>query len=319
MFGRYLQFLDVVPEDSLLYVAHHNPALVGLSIVIAVFAAFTSLLVARYAERTDDGRDEAMTMLGDREKAIEAGMDDHIAKPLDVDAMFVTLAKWIKPAAQQAASATVQDTPVALSDLPGIDTRVGLHICMGNEGLYRRLLAMFRDDYGDFAAAFTSARADMDRTAATRCAHTLKGTAGNVGARRVQTASSELEKACKAEAPPDAIAALLDETGAALAEILPALVRLGGGAATVSAISSFAPPAPTAGVAAAPDLGSRLTRLRELIANGDAEAVDVLADLERLATGTPLAVALAATAAAIADYDFDGAMNTMDGAMVQAP
>lgn len=110
MFGRYLQFLDVVPEDSLLYVAHHNPVLVGLPIVIAVFAAFTSLLVARYAERTDDGRDEAMTMVGDREKAIEAGMDDHIAKPLDVDAMFVTLAKWIKPAA----SVTVQDTPVAL-------------------------------------------------------------------------------------------------------------------------------------------------------------------------------------------------------------
>jgi len=39
----------------------------------------------------------ANAMAGDREKVLEAGMNDHIAKPLDVGAMFATLAKWIKP------------------------------------------------------------------------------------------------------------------------------------------------------------------------------------------------------------------------------
>ncbi len=39
----------------------------------------------------------ANAMAGDREKVIEAGMNDHIAKPLNVGEMFTTLAKWIKP------------------------------------------------------------------------------------------------------------------------------------------------------------------------------------------------------------------------------
>jgi PAS domain S-box-containing protein len=44
----------------------------------------------------------ANAMTGDREKVIEAGMNDHIAKPLNVGAMFATIAKWIKPKAPAA-------------------------------------------------------------------------------------------------------------------------------------------------------------------------------------------------------------------------
>ncbi|MES2877880.1 MAG: response regulator [Pseudomonadota bacterium] len=40
----------------------------------------------------------ANAMAGDKEKVLETGMWDHIAKPLNVGAMFTTLAKWIKPA-----------------------------------------------------------------------------------------------------------------------------------------------------------------------------------------------------------------------------
>ena len=40
----------------------------------------------------------ANAMAGDREKVIEAGMNDHIAKPLNVAEMYATIAKWVKPA-----------------------------------------------------------------------------------------------------------------------------------------------------------------------------------------------------------------------------
>ena len=40
----------------------------------------------------------ANAMSGDRDKVLEAGMRDHIPKPLNVAAMFGTLAQWIKPA-----------------------------------------------------------------------------------------------------------------------------------------------------------------------------------------------------------------------------
>jgi len=45
----------------------------------------------------------ANTMSGDRDKALAAGMNDHIAKPLDVTVMFQTLARWVRRAAAQAA------------------------------------------------------------------------------------------------------------------------------------------------------------------------------------------------------------------------
>jgi PAS domain S-box-containing protein len=37
----------------------------------------------------------ANAMAGDREKALESGMNDHIVKPLDVDAMFATISRWL--------------------------------------------------------------------------------------------------------------------------------------------------------------------------------------------------------------------------------
>jgi CheY-like chemotaxis protein len=46
----------------------------------------------------------ANAMAGDREKVINAGMNDHIAKPLNVGMMFSTMAKWIKPLNSPAAS-----------------------------------------------------------------------------------------------------------------------------------------------------------------------------------------------------------------------
>jgi len=47
----------------------------------------------------------ANAMAGDKEKVLEAGMWDHIAKPLNVADMFATLAKWIKPGARLAQTA----------------------------------------------------------------------------------------------------------------------------------------------------------------------------------------------------------------------
>jgi signal transduction histidine kinase/DNA-binding response OmpR family regulator len=46
----------------------------------------------------------ANAMVGDREAVLAAGMNDHIAKPIDVDEMFVTLARWVKRTRSVAAS-----------------------------------------------------------------------------------------------------------------------------------------------------------------------------------------------------------------------
>src|SRR4029079_14498626 len=106
----------------------------------------------------------ANAMAGDREKVLGAGMVDHIAKPLNVDAMFTTIAKWIKPGARAASPPKAPERePAATRDgvpgaLPGIDVKAGLATTMSDQNLYVRLLAKFRDGWKDFADRFRAAQ-----------------------------------------------------------------------------------------------------------------------------------------------------------------
>jgi CheY-like chemotaxis protein len=62
----------------------------------------------------------ANAMAGDREKVLEAGMWDHIAKPLNVNDMFATMARWIKPARAQPEVA--RSTPGSVPAVPAAPT-----------------------------------------------------------------------------------------------------------------------------------------------------------------------------------------------------
>ncbi|MDD2845899.1 MAG: response regulator, partial [Rhodoferax sp.] len=155
----------------------------------------------------------ANAMASDRDKVLQAGMCDHIAKPLHVGEMYATLAKWIQPAVrrQQAKIATSSIASDAHGEraewlfdgllLPGIDTRFGLATALNKASLYRRLLCKFRDGQGAFGELFAQARGGVDATAAQRVAHTLRGTAATVGAKGVQEAAEQLERACNQHAP----------------------------------------------------------------------------------------------------------------------
>ncbi|WP_407279367.1 response regulator [Aromatoleum evansii] len=250
----------------------------------------------------------ANTMAGDRDKAIAAGMDDHIAKPLDVSGMFVTLAKWIRPAAGAPASAAAlpaapEKGAAALPSLPGIDVAAGLATTMDNRELYLRMLARFRDTQSRFAEQFAAAQADPDPSAAMRAAHTLKGNAANIGARGVQSAAEALELACRDGLPVAQLTPLLDWTLAELEPVIEGLRRI-------------EPPesAQTAAQAVAIDaanLQQELEHLRALLEDSDPEAAEEADALTRRAAGTPLAPALKQVAASVAAYDYDKALECL--------
>jgi CheY-like chemotaxis protein len=70
----------------------------------------------------------ANAMASDQQKVLDAGMNDHIAKPLDVGVMFATMARWIQPAASRApASPAPQDAPAMASAAPVPPTLPGRH------------------------------------------------------------------------------------------------------------------------------------------------------------------------------------------------
>jgi PAS domain S-box-containing protein len=154
----------------------------------------------------------ANAMVGDRDKALAAGMNDHVSKPIRPSLLFGTLARWITPA--RAAVPAVQCFDEAALRESGVEPGSALHA---------RLLAMFAERSRRFCERFQAASGD--RVTATRLAHDLKAEAGLLGARGLSTAAGELEAACADDAPDREIQARLDRVKAALAPVLEALAE----------------------------------------------------------------------------------------------
>jgi two-component system sensor histidine kinase/response regulator len=147
----------------------------------------------------------AHAMSGDREKSIEGGMNDHVVKPIDPDQLFGALLKWIKPGEREISKHLTEkiveekkpseNQPLPL--LQNIDIKSGLSRVGGNEKLYRSLLVKFYNEYPDSTAQIKDALAKEDQELGTRLAHTVKGVAGNLGAKDLQAASADVERAIK--------------------------------------------------------------------------------------------------------------------------
>ncbi len=249
----------------------------------------------------------ANAMAGDREKVLAAGMNDHIAKPVNVDDMFRTLAKWITPAklAEPGIRTPAASTPKSssvLPELPGIDTRAGLATTQGNAELYQRLLFKFQHNQVGFPQHFQTALANGDRDQTIRLAHTLKGVAGNIGATALYQAARTLEQACQAGT---------GNIGQPLAATETELQTVMGG------LAALPPPAPPAHEKTQPPLDDAavktlLIELRELVANDRLEAVDTIKQLTSLLAGSCHAAQAEAVAHSIDNYDFDAAKEALN-------
>jgi diguanylate cyclase (GGDEF)-like protein len=152
----------------------------------------------------------ASTMTGDLDKARAAGMDDHLAKPIDVQALFDTLARWVRvsggAAPAEAVAAPVAVSPLASTDASAcLDADAGRAAVGGNDKLYQRLLANFCGRHADFAPRFAIARDRRDAADAAACAQQLARDASGLGAVGVQRAAQALADGCAADADPAAI------------------------------------------------------------------------------------------------------------------
>ncbi|MFC1857025.1 response regulator [Thermodesulfobacteriota bacterium] len=144
----------------------------------------------------------ASAMTQDIELTQEAGMNDHVAKPIDVKQLFSTLVKWIKPGEREVPEhlepkLEEKTEEIPLTDMPGISVTKGLARVGGNIILYRKILTKFYNDYPDVPAQIKDALDSDDRELAQRLAHTVKGVAGNIGATDLPGPAGELEAAIK--------------------------------------------------------------------------------------------------------------------------
>ena len=194
----------------------------------------------RKDKRFDDLPIIAMTanaMAGDREKALEAGMNDHVAKPIDVEQLFSCLGRWIQPGVRgfeptAETAKTVETAPDApQNQLPqaieGINLKEGLMRVGGNEKLYRSILMKLRDDYAKTDQEIKGLLKSEKDGEAERLAHSIKGVAGNVGATALQEAGAVLEHAIN-QGEADTYEEKISAFGKVLNNLTKALGVLGG-------------------------------------------------------------------------------------------
>lgn len=138
----------------------------------------------------------ASALAEDRDRALASGMNAHITKPIHVESMLLTMARWIgTPGAAPLDETALAETTVATSPAAAIDTTDGLAHCVGNPELYRRVLEGFRKQEADFSSALDAALTEQRWSDALHRTHDMKGLAGTIGARRLHAAVTALHRA----------------------------------------------------------------------------------------------------------------------------
>ena len=251
----------------------------------------------------------AHALVEERQNCLDAGMSDHVTKPIDPDALLATLLRWVEPRPVTAAGGGAR--PVAAIDeimlpqIEGVDLEGGLKRVVGNKRLYRDLLVQFAAKQADAPLEIAAAIKSRDWKLAERIAHTVKGVAGNLGLGKVFAAAERIERAIRHG---DGVeAALLEEFSLVLSHQVQAIRQ---------ALQEVMPDQRSieeshedfdAEVASA-----TIGRLRVLLESSDGEAAEGFLAVERILAGLVAKSRLDAVGKAIGEFDFETALAELD-------
>jgi CheY-like chemotaxis protein len=246
----------------------------------------------------------AHAMADEVQRCLDAGMNDHVGKPIDPTAFIVTLMRWVPSrewkTPDSSASRLSAGDDLKLPEIEGVDVRNGLRRVAGNVGLYRELLNQFVTKQAPAGQQIAATLESGDRGLAERRAHSLKGMAGNIGINSVFDSAGRLERAIRdshSDVPMliKELSLLLERQvqGIQQALNLPAFVgepleaqQTSDSSATLAAIA----------------------QLRRLLETNDADASGAYSTLAQLLKGKVHTGRLHALGTAVNGFDFDGAL-----------
>jgi len=155
----------------------------------------------------------ANAMKADLDACLDAGMNDHVTKPIDRKALVATLRRWL-PSRRPAAASTVpspapepiSSTPAASADtsaslagpapvLEGLDVNGTIQRLGIDRATLERMLLRFAEGQGPVLEALHAAVGARESGMAARHAHAIAGAAGNLGADALRAAAKALEQA----------------------------------------------------------------------------------------------------------------------------
>jgi len=249
----------------------------------------------------------AAAMVEDYRTSEAAGMNDHVAKPIDPFQLANVLVQWI-PARQSTASltGTGQEWGATLT-LPGLDLANAAKALGNDWDLLRRAVISFHLDFAEAPEQLAEALQQQQFETAIRLVHNIKGLAPMVGAQALHECAEQFERQLRQQ---DVTLHTTFQT--ALSEVLTVIAPLCPPEETGSAVTVASrgdQPALSSDLAA--ELAGQLAHLTELLEMGQVKARGVSADLEARLVGSTLESAYAPIAQFIARLDFAAALEQL--------
>ncbi|QYJ84482.1 PAS domain S-box protein [Shewanella aegiceratis] len=260
----------------------------------------------------------ANAMAGDKEMCLRAGMNDHIAKPIEVSLLYKTLLEYLGDDSQVIEETSTEQTHQHSQDAywpqhPALDIDKGLQLVQNSARLYRRIFERFYTGQSRCAELIATAQREGKQEEAVRYAHTLKGVAGNLCCPELVTLAKQVEQTLS-----DSIQADVTEALTQMGELLDSLCATIGdwlsqtGAETLPQEDGTEPGAATdAPAMSAQELDAAIKELLKMLEEADAEAVEKLQAIrDRLPKS--LANKIAPVLNMVNAYQFDEAIELVE-------
>ena len=136
----------------------------------------------------------AHAMKGDRELCIDAGMDDYVAKPIDRNELKDALEKYLfGESSQKNNEDKIFSPPASIDESKVFDESDALERLGDDRELLMEIIQVFVEEIPEQILQLKAAFEESDKDKLKRMGHTIKGSAGNLGAIGIQRVALEIE------------------------------------------------------------------------------------------------------------------------------
>ncbi len=248
----------------------------------------------------------AHALIEERQRCLDAGMNDHVSKPINPQELFNAMSRFIKPTSSgetfQPSESLEEDQ---IPELENIDTGAGISRVAGNRKLYINLLRQFAESQSVTSERIKETFEQGNLEESERLAHTVKGVSGNIGATLVEETSAELEDIIHNRRESDFTTAF-NAFELRHKEVLHTLT---------SYLKTIEPSKETTGKTGMDreTLSANLIKFYKLLADFDSEAEEVFFEIRKELTHAASITDVTKLESKMKEFSFDEAMEILEG------